>query len=207
MKLYYAPGVCSLAPHIAAREAGIDLALEKVDLRKSPHRLSDGSDFTAINPKGYVPALQLDTGELLTEGVAILQYLAHRAPQAQLMPAFGSDDYFRLQQWLTFISSELHKMFSPWLFHPEHGAQAAQVARDKLAERFTLLDRHLESRAFLVGDRFTIADAYCFTIVAWSRLTRIDLAPWPHLVAYMERIGVRPSVRAAMQAEGLKIAA
>jgi glutathione S-transferase len=207
MKLYYAPGVCSLAPHIVAHEAGIPLDLEKVDIRISPQRTESGTDFTIINPKGYVPVLQLGNGELLTEGVAILQYLADLKPEAGLAPAFGTLERYRLQEWLTFISAELHKMFSPWLFHPEYGEQAAGVARDRIADRFTLIEHHLARKTFLLGDRFTVADAYCFTIVGWSRLTKIDLAPWPNLSTYMQRIGERPKVRAALVAEGLRAAA
>lgn len=207
MKLYYAPGVCSLAPHIVAHEAEVPLDLEKVDIRVSPHRTESGADFTTVNPKGYVPVLQFDDGELLTEGVAILQYLADLKPQAGLAPAFGTPERYRLQEWLTFVSSELHKMFSPWLFHPEYGEQAAGIARGKIAERFTFIERHLANKTFLVGDRFTVADAYCFTVVGWAPLTRIDLTPWPNLSAYVKRIGERPKVRAAVAAEGRKAAA
>jgi glutathione S-transferase len=207
MKLYYAPGVCSLAPHIVAHEAGIPLDLEQVDIRASPHRTDSGIDFTTINPKGYVPVLQLDNGEVLTEGVAILEYLADLKPEAHLAPAFGTPERYRLQEWLTFISSELHKMFSPWLFHPEYGEQAAGVARGRIAERFALIERHLAGKTFLLGDRFTVADAYCFTIVGWSRLTKIELAPWPNLWTYMQRVGERPKVRAALVTEGLKTVA
>ena len=203
MKLYYAPGACSLAPHIVAREAGLPIELEKVDIRQSPHQTETGRDFSEINPKGYVPVLCLDNGERLTEGVAILQYLADLNPEAALAPAVGTFERYRLQEWLTFISSELHKMFSPWLFHPEYGDQPAIVARAKVAERFALLDRHLADRDFLLGKGFTAADAYCFTIVGWARLKNIDLAPWPNLATYMKRIGERPGVREALQAEGL----
>ena len=203
MKLYYAPGACSLAPHIAASEAGILLELERVDLSKQPHRTATGEDFTSINPKGYVPALRLDDGALLTEGVAILQYLADLKPEAGLAPAPGTLARYRLQEWLTFVSSELHKMFSPWLFHPEYGDQAAEVARSKIGERFAQLDGHLAGRAYLLGDSFTIADAYAFTIVSWSRVKQISLKPYPNLAAYIERIAARPKVREAMQAEGL----
>lgn len=203
MKLYYAPGACSLAPHIAASEAGIALELERVDLSKQPHRTATGEDFTSINPKGYVPALRLDDGALLTEGVAILQYLADLKPEAGLAPAPGTLARYRLQEWLTFVSSELHKMFSPWLFHPEYGDQAAEVARSKIGERFALLDGHLAGRAYLLGDSFTIADAYAFTIVSWSRVKQISLEPYPNLAAYLVRIAARPKVRDAMQAEGL----
>lgn len=207
MKLYYAPGTCSLSPHIVAREAGILLDLERVDIRVTPHRTEAGVDYSRINPKGYVPALELDNGELLTEGVAIVQFLADIAPQAALAPPPGTPERYQLQEWLTFISSELHKMFSPWLFHPEHGELAQAAARGKIAERFAFLDRHLADRPFLLGERFSVADAYCFTIVGWSKFARIPLLPYPSLARYMERIGARPSVQEAMQAEGLVAAA
>ena len=201
MKLYYAPGACSLSPHIVAQEAGIALELERVDLRTNPHRTETGADFTQINPKGSVPALRLDDGQLLTEGPAIVQYLADLAPGSGLAPAAGTLERYRLQEWLTFIGTELHKMFSPWLFHPEYGEQAAQVARTKIAQRFALLDAHLAERPYLLGPSFTAADAYAFTIVGWAGLMRIDLAPFPHLKRYMDRIAARPKVREAMQLE------
>lgn len=205
MKLYHTPGTCSLAAHITLREAGLDCELVKVDLASKLTK--NGDDYRRINPHGYVPALQLDDGELLTEGAAILQYLADLAPESGLAPAAGSRERYRLQQWLTFVSSELHKMFSPWLFHPEHGEQAQSVAKAKLAERFNYLDRHLADHAFLLGDAFTVADAYLFAIARWARLFRIDLAPYPELAAYLERLAARPSVQAAMNTEGLRLAA
>jgi glutathione S-transferase len=201
MKLYYAPGACSLSPRIVAREAGIALELERVDLGTNPHRTETGADFTAINPKGYVPALRLDDGQLLTEGPAIVQYLADLAPESGLAPAAGTLERYRLQEWLTFVGTELHKMFSPWLFHPEYGEQAAQVARAKIAQRFAFLDAHLAENPYLLGPGFTAADAYAFTIVAWARLMRIDLAPFAHLKRYMDRIAARPNVQEALQME------
>jgi glutathione S-transferase len=203
MKLYYAPGACSLSPHIVAREAGIPLELERVDIKASPHRTASGVDYAHINPKGYVPALELDDGSLLTEGVAIVQFLADQAPASGLAPPAGAIERYRLQEWLSFIGSELHKMFSPWLFHPEYGDQAQEVAREKIRQRFAYVDRHVAGSTFLLGERFTVADAYCFTIVNWSRLMRIDLAPYPNLKAYMERIAARPKVQEALRAEGL----
>jgi glutathione S-transferase len=207
MKLYYATGTCSLSPHIVAIEAGIPLELEKVDIGRSPHRLSSGVDYATVNPKGYVPALALDDGTLLTEGVAIVQYLADLAPESGLAPAPGSEQRYRLQEWLTFISSELHKMFSPWLFHPEVGAPAQQAARAKIAERLAFVDRHLAGNEFLLGQRFTAADAYLFTIVGWSDFVGVELAAYPSLKTYMSRIAGRPAVREAMAAEGMKAAA
>jgi glutathione S-transferase len=204
MKLYYAPGACSLSPHIVAREAGVDLELERVDLRASPHRTETGADFTQINPKGYVPALRLDDGQLLTEGAAIVQYLADLVPGSGLAPPAGTLERYRLQEWLSFIGTELHKMFSPWLFHPEFGEQAAEVARAKIAQRFAYLDAHLAAHPYLLGPSFSVADAYAFTIVGWARLMRIDLAPFAHLQRYMDRIAARPKVREAMQLENAR---
>jgi glutathione S-transferase len=204
MKLYYAPGVCSMAPHITAVEAGIALELVRVDIRSEPHCVEDGRDLKSVSPKGVVPILELDDGQVLTEGVAILIYLADLKPEAGLMPAQGGFDRYRLHEWLTFISSELHKTFSPWLFHPEYGEQAAEVAKQRLHERFGLLDSYLAAHDYLVGDRFTIADAYCFTIVNWSKGRGIDLAAWPNLASYQSRIADRQSVRDTLTAEGLR---
>jgi glutathione S-transferase len=207
MKLYYAPGTCSLSPHIVAREAGIVIDLVRVDIRAEPHRTEGGADYIHINPKGYVPALHLDNGQLLTEGVAIVQYLGDLAPGSGLTPAAGTLERYRLQEWLTFISAELHKMFSPWLFHPEHGELAQRAARLKIIERFALLERHLMTHDYLTGERFTAADAYAFTIIGWSRLQDIELTSFPKLDRYMERIAARPKVQEAMRAEGLLKAA
>jgi glutathione S-transferase len=206
MKLYYAPGACSLSPHIVALEAGLALELERVDLRAIPHRTETGADFTQINPKGYVPALRLDDGQLLTEGPAIVQYLADLAPESGLAPAAGTLERYRLQEWLSFIGTELHKMFSPWLFHPEYGEQAANVAQAKIVQRFASLDAHLAEHPYLLGPGFSAADAYAFTIVSWARLKRIDLASFAHLQRYMDRIAMRPRVQEALQAEGLPTA-
>jgi len=202
MKLYYSPGACSLSPHIALKEAGLPFDLVRVDVRAK--KLEDGSDFLAVNPKGQVPALVSDDGDLLTEGAVIVQKIADSPPQKNLAPAQGSSERYKLQEWLTFISSELHKTFSPWLFHPEYGVQAADVARERLRERFQVLEAHLAKQDYLVGGRFSVADAYCFTIMNWSRGRGIDLSPWPHLAPYLSRIGERPGVHAALVAEGLR---
>jgi glutathione S-transferase len=204
MKLYYAPGACSLAPHIVAREAGLALDLERVDLGTNPHRTATGANFTQINPKGSVPALRLDNGQLLTEGAAIVQYLADLAPMSGLAPAAGTLERYRLQEWLSFIGTELHKMFSPWLFHPEYGQQAAEVARAKIVQRFAFLDAHLAAHTYLLGPGFTVADAYAFTIVSWGRAMQIDLAPFAHLQRYMDGIAARPQVREAVQLENAR---
>ncbi|RBO91150.1 glutathione transferase GstA [Pseudochrobactrum asaccharolyticum] len=203
MKLYYAPGVCSMAAHITATEADIALDLIKVDIRSVPHRVEDGRDLKDVSPKGVVPILELDNGQVLTEGVAILIYLADQKPEAGLMPPQGSFNRYRMHEWLTFISSELHKTFSPWLFHPEYGEQATEVAKQRIHERFHLLDNYLANHNYLVGDRFTIADAYCFTIVNWSKGRDIDLAAWPNLAHYQSKIAERKSVRDTLIAEGL----
>ena len=204
MKLYYSPGACSLAPHIVAREAGIAIDLVKVDLMT--HRTETGEDYFRINPRGYVPALEID-GELHTEVAALVQYLAEQAPASALLPPAGTIERFRVQQWLTFVSSELHKTFSPWLWHAETAEQTKQAARDKLGVRFTELDRHLADRAYLTGDTFTVADAYAFTIVNWSNFLKIDLKPYPNLSAFMARVAARPKVREALKAERLVAAA
>ena len=204
MKLYYAPGVCSMAAHITAVEAGISLDLIAVNIRSEPHRVEDGRDLKSVSAKDVVPVLELDDGRVLTEGVAILLYLADRKPEAMLAPAHDSFERYRLQEWLTFISSELHKTFSPWLFHPEYGAQAADVARERLMPRFDVLETHLARHDYLIGDRFSVADAYCFTIMNWSKGRGIDLGAWPHLMRYLSRVAERPSVHATLVAEGLR---
>lgn len=204
MKLYYAPGVCSMAAHMTAKEAGIALNLARVDIRSEPHRIEDGRDLKQVNPKGVVPVLELENGQLLTEGVAILIYLADRRPQAMLMPSQDSFERYRLYEWLTFVSTELHKTFSPWLFHPEYGEQAAEVAKQRLRERFDILETHLAEHDYLVAERFSIADAYCFTIMNWSKGRGIDLTPWPNLTRYLSRVGERPAVREVLVTEGLR---
>jgi glutathione S-transferase len=208
MRLYYATGTCSLSPHIVASEAGIPLGLERVDILKTPHVTASGVDFATVNPNAYVPVLVLDDSSLLTEGVAIVQYLADLKPDAGLAPAAGTPERYRLQSWLNFVSSELHKTYSPWLFHPEYGAQAQDAARRRIAERLAFVEKHLAtSDPFLMGARFTVADAYLFTIVGWSAFAKIDLAGFPQLRAYMDRVGARPKVREAMRAEGMKVTA
>jgi glutathione S-transferase len=206
MKLYYAAGTCSLSPHIVAVEAGIALELERVNIAKTPHMTGSGVDFTQINPNGYVPALELDDGSVLTEGVAIVQYLADLNPASGLMPPAGTIERVRVSSWLTFVATELHKMFSPWLFHPEYGTQAQEVARAKLRDRLTFVDKQLAAGGpLLMGERFTAADAYLFTIASWSRIAKVDVSGLPHLQSFMELVGKRPGVRQAMQAEGLKV--
>ena len=165
MKLYYSPGACSQAVHIALREAGLDVALAKVDL--ASHRLESGADYFDINPRGYVPVLELQDGSRHTEVAALLQYLGDLAPASGLMPKFGTAQRFEVIKWLTFVSSELHKVFSPWLWHKETADSTRKDCKDRIARRFTELDALLADRSFLIGDQFTVADAYCFTIASW----------------------------------------
>ncbi|GAA3928507.1 glutathione transferase GstA [Luteimonas lutimaris] len=201
MKLYFTPRTCSLAPHIVIRELGLDVELRRVRIGPDPVVADDGSDYRRLNPLGYVPLLELDDGRLLGEGVAIMQYLADLHPAAGLAPAAGTFERVELQQWLTFISSELHKSFSPWLFHPEYGEQAMQVARMRIDNRFAHVEHHLEGRDWLLGDRFGIADAYLFTIADWSRLLKVSLTSFPRLAAYLERVRARDSVGEALRRE------
>ncbi|WP_257455962.1 glutathione transferase GstA [Archangium lipolyticum] len=200
MKLYYSPGACSLSPHIVLREAGVSFEIEKVDLRTK--KTESGKDFTAISPKGYVPTLQLDDGSILTEGPAIVQYIADKAPQAKLAPANGTMERYRLQEWLNFISTELHKGFSP-LFNPAYPEDAKKIVRDNLAKRFDYLRATLEKGPFLMGEQFTVADAYLFTVANWAGFVKLDLAPFPWVQAHQGRVAARPNVQAALKAEGL----
>jgi glutathione S-transferase len=198
MKLYFAPGACSFSPHITLREAGLDFELVKVDLKTG--KLADGSDFTRINPKGYVPALELDDGRVLTEGPAIVQYIADRKPESGLAPEAGTFERYRLQEWLGFINSEIHKGFGP-LFMPATPADYQAAAREKLAKRLAFVAERLEKSDFLLGKQFSVADAYLYTVLNWTQWTGIDLARWPSLAAFQERVGSRPGVKAARAAE------
>ena len=201
MKLYFTPGACSLSPHIVLREAGIEAELEQVDLKAKTTK--GGGNYTVVNPKGQVPTLVLDNGHTLTEGPAIVQYLADQKPDSKLAPANGTMERYRLQEWLNFITSELHKGFSP-LFNPQVPDEYKRMAKEALGNRFAYLDKHLASGGpFLMGSQFTVADAYCFVIVGWSNYVGIDLGQWPQLKAYVEKIAARPTVREAMKEEGL----
>jgi glutathione S-transferase len=200
MKLYYAPGACSLSPHIVLREAGIAADIEKVDLREK--KTASGEDFTKVNPKGYVPALKLDDGRVLTEGVAIVQYLGDAKPDSGLVPKAGTPERYAQQEWLTFISSEIHKQFSP-LFNPKAGDEWKQFCRDRLAMRFDYVSGQMDGKQWLTGGGFTAADAYLFTVLNWHKRVEIDLARWPVLQKYVERVAARPKVQEAMKAEGL----
>ena len=199
MKLYFRPGVCSLSPHIVLRELGLPFDLERVDNKSG--KTAAGQDFRAINPKGYVPALQLDDGTLFTEGAAIVQYLADRKPEAQLAPKSGSLERYKLQEWLNYIATELHKSFGQPLF-ASASDEAKQVVREAYGKKLDFLAQVLEKSDFLMGERFTVADAYLFTVLNWSNGRGIQLERWPALKRYFDRIAARPAVREAMQAEG-----
>ena len=201
MKLYFTPGTCSLAPHIVLRELGLEIELVRVRLGTPPVLAATQADYLALNPNGYVPLLQLDDGSLLTEGVAILQYLADLRPERGLLPAATPLQRYESMRWLVYISSELHKMFSPWLFHPEYGEQAAQVARGRIAKRLVLVEQQLDGRDYLLGAAFTVADAYLFAIVSWARLCEVPLEAFPRLRAWLGRVAARPGVQAALAAE------
>lgn len=198
MKLYYAPETCSLSPHIVLRELGLPFELVRVDNKTK--KTADGGDFLAINPKGYVAALQLDDGEVLTEGPAIVQYLADLKPEAALAPANGSLERTRLQEWLNFVASEIHAGCSP-LFNAAIPEEVKAILKDKLFRRFDFIAATLEKQDYLLGARFSVADAYLFTVLRWSERFEIDLCRWPAIARYMERIDARVSVKAALAAE------
>jgi glutathione S-transferase len=200
LKLYFSPGACSLSPHIVLIEGGFRFETEKVSLASK--KTAGGADYTAINPKGYVPALQLDSGEVLTEGPAIVQYLADQAPDRQLAPANGTMERYRLMEWLNFISTEVHKSFSP-LFKPDTVDAAKQAAHDLLARRFEIVEKQLQQHDYITGDRFSVADAYLFTVLNWTHVLKFDLGRWPAMQAYLKRVADRPAVQEAMKAEGL----
>lgn len=200
MKLYYAAGACSLSPHIVALEAGIPVELEKVD-NKTKRTASD-QDYWQINPKGYVPALALDNGELLTEGPAIVQYLADLKPESALAPANGTSARYRLQEMLGYINSELHKSYSP-LFKPETPDTVREERKEYLRKRYRLLEQRLAQHPWLIGDHFTVADAYLFTVTNWAKHVALDLAEFPALLDFQQRVDARPTVQAALEAEGL----
>lgn len=200
MKLYFSPGACSLSPHIALHEAG--LSFEAIPAPTKTHKLPDGSDFYQVNPLGYVPYLVLDSGEGLREGPAIVQYIADQAPEKNLAPANGTMARYQLQSWLNFIGTELHKGFSP-LFTPGMPDEAKTLAKERLMKRLTWVDGELAGKQYLMGDNFTVADGYLFTVTNWTKPTGIDISGMTHLAAYRARVGARPAVQAAMKSEGL----
>jgi glutathione S-transferase len=200
MKLYYTPGACSVSPHIALCEAGIPHEIDKVDLKEK--KTSTGANYMAINPKGYIPALQLDNGELLVEGAVIVQYIADQKPESGLAPKAGTMERYRLQEWLTFISSELHKTFSP-LFNAAMPEEGKKIFRDRLALRFGYVDKQLAGKDYLMGSKFCVADGYLYNMIRWARRVNLDLTAFPNVVAFEKRMEARPKVIEALKAEGL----
>jgi glutathione S-transferase len=200
MRLYYLPGACSLSPHIVANEAGIALQLEKVDV--ATKKTESGKDYLQINPKGYVPALELDNGVVLTEGPAIVQYLADQKPETKLAPANGTIERYQLQAMLTFIGTELHKTASP-LFRPTTPAETRQERTEYMMRRLGYVDGLLQGRNYLFGDQFTVADAYLFVVVSWAPLLKVDISSLANVQAFAQRVAARPAVNRALREEGL----
>lgn len=199
MQLYYHPYGCSLAPAIAAAEAGIELDFVYVDIVREPHRLADGVLYSEVNARNYVPLLGLDDGTEVSETGIILQYLADLSPAAGLAPAAGTTERRELNQWLTFLGTELHKTYSPWLFHPEVGEVAQDYARQRVAARYAIVEKQLAGKTWLLGEAFTVADAYLFVMVNWAAAAKTALADFPNIRAWFERMKARPQVRAAIK--------
>ena len=200
MKLYYFGGACSLSPHIVALEAGVPVTMVKIDSKTK--KTETGADYLAVNSKGAVPALQFDDGRVLTEGPAIVQYLADQKPASGLIPPPGTVDRYRVQGWLNYTTSEIHKTFAP-LFRPTTPEEFKTISREFLGQRFDWIDKQLAGKQYLMGDKFTVADAYLFTILRWTPRIEIDLAKWPNIKAYVDRVTARPKVQEALKAEGL----
>ena len=200
MKLYFAPGACSLSPHIVLRETGTPFDLEQVNNQEK--KTKSGVDYWTVNPKGQVPVLELDNGERLTEGPVIVQYIADKKPEAGLIPPCGSAERYRVQEWLNFTTSELHKSFGP-IFRPATPDAYKTISRENIGKRFDWVDKQLAGKQYLMGDRFTVADAYLYTISRWSSRVEVDLAKWSNLKAYADRVTARPKVQEALKAEGL----
>jgi glutathione S-transferase len=199
MQLYYSPGACSLASHITLREAGLPFELKRADTKTK--KLEDGGDYFAINSKGAVPALKLDNGQILTEGVVIMQYLADQKPESQLVPKVGTLERYRVLEWLNYVTSEIHKSFTP-LFGDNDPAVKSYAVKS-LEKKFGWLNQQLTGKTYLTGDTFTVADAYLFAIVNWTNFVGIDVAKWPALKAFQDRVAARPKVQEAIEAEGL----
>lgn len=200
MKLYYSPGACSLSPHIVLHEAG--LAFTAIMASTKTHKLADGTDYYSINPLGYVPLLELADGTRLSEGPAIVQYIADQAPDKQLAPANGTVARYQLQSWLNFIGTELHKGFGP-LFNPATPADYKPMVTERLLSRLAWVDQQLEGRDYLMGAQFSVADAYLFTVTGWARMVKVDISHLANIAAFRQRMAARPGVRAALKAEGL----
>jgi glutathione S-transferase len=200
MKLYFMPGTCSLSPNIVAHELGLPVEMLQIDRK---NKLTPaGQDYKTINPKGSVPALEMENGQVLTEGAAIVQYLADLKPESKLAPAAGTLERYRLQEWLNYIASEVHKSYSP-LFNPRNPDDVKAAAREHLGTRFSFLEKHFDTNEFLMGSAFSVADAYLFTVLRWAAAVHVDLASWPKLKAFFDRIAARPAVIAAMTQEKL----
>ncbi len=201
MKLYFSPGACSLSPHIVLRESGTKFDLEQVDLREK--KTKKGDDYWQINPKGQVPLLELDDGEKISEGPAIVQYVADKHPGAGLIPATGTIDRYHLQGWLTYIGTELHKTYGP-MFRPTTPEEYKKISKETLATKYKHVDKVLGHKPYLMGDKFSVADAYLFTVTRWAPRVQFDLTPFPNLRAFMDRIAARPKVQEALKAEGVQ---
>lgn len=200
MKLYYSPGACSLSVHITLREAGLPFDLVLASTKT--HKLKDGTDYYTINPKGYVPLLELDNGERLTEVAAIQQYVADQVPEKNLAPAWGTMARYRLQEWLTFAGTELHKAYSP-LFNPGSSDEIKNAAKSRINGRLAYVNDQLAGKSYLLGEAFSVADTYLYVVANWSQHVGVDLTPFPHLTAFIARMSARPTVQAALKAEGL----
>jgi glutathione S-transferase len=200
MKLYYSPGACSLSPHIVLREAG--LAFTPVLASTKTHKLADGTDYYGINPKGYVPLLELDDGQRLAEGPAIVQYIADQVPEKKLVAPWGSMERYRQIEWLTFIGTEIHKAFGP-LFTPDMPEEAKTLFKARVLARLEWVNQQLEGRQYLMGDSFSVPDAYLFTVTNWTKFVGLDISGLSHLGAFMQRVAARPAVQEALKAEGL----
>ncbi len=200
MKLYFSPGACSLSPHIVLREAGANFELEQVNHQEK--KTKAGRDYWTVNPKGQVPCLELDNGETLTEGPVIVQYIADLMPAAGLAGAAGSMERYRIQEWLNYIGSELHKSFGP-MFRPTTPDAYKELSRENIGKRFDWLDKQLAGKQYLMGDKFSVADAYLFAVARWSPRVNIDISKWPNIKAFVERVAARPKVQEALKAEGL----
>jgi glutathione S-transferase len=200
MKLYYSPGACSMAPHIVAKEAGFDVELVKVDIPNK--KTADGGDYWAVNPKGYVPALALDDGQVLTEVGVICQYLADRKPESGLVPKFGTLERYRQMEALNFAATEVHKQIGA-LFNPRMTPEMREVQMGNIQRRLDALEKMLAGKAYIMGEQFSAADAYLFTVLGWTKPLKIDLSRWPNIQGYLGRVGARPNVQATLRAEGL----
>jgi glutathione S-transferase len=200
MKLYYSPGACSLSPHIVLREAGLPFTLVMASTKT--HKLADGTDYYTVNPKGYVPLLELDDGQRLAEGPAIVQYIADKVPDKKLVAPWGTMERYRQIEWLTFIGTEIHKSFSP-LFAPDTPAETKAAASARILSRLEWVNQQLEGKQYLMGDSFSVPDAYLFTVTNWAKFVNLDISSLTHLGAFMGRVAARPAVQEALKAEGL----